>query len=52
MRLPLSLALLAATCLSITTVLAADVAAPDECVGPLPDLFRFYGYSGGMAASQ
>ena len=34
MRLTLSLALLAASCLSITSVFAADAAVPDECVGP------------------
>ena len=34
MRLTLLVALLATSCLSITTVFAADVAAPDECVGP------------------
>ena len=34
MRLTLFLALLATSCLSITTTFAADVAAPDECVGP------------------
>ena len=34
MRRTLSLALLAASCLSLRSVFAADVAVPDGCIGP------------------